>query len=416
MFKSLFVYKVSSEFFSSATLEGIQEALEKCPFTPCGPSQDHAAGWVAPRGIPNAPLVESVEGKHWLCKLMFESKSVPREVLTRHVDEEADKIEQATGRKPGRKQRKDIEAEVRLTLLPHAFPKRSSAQIWLSPEMGLLMIDCGSSSRAEEIISLLVKQLEGFSCHLVQSAESPAACMAAWLMDGVAPENFTIDRECVLQAPDEIRSAVKYSRHSLDIDEIKAHLTAGKSPTKLALSYKDRISFTLTDTLQIRSIQFLDLVFEGKSPASKDEAFDADAALSTLELSALIPALIEGLGGHHEFLGSAPQADGQVEQGSEAESAEVAGQAPWDDEAEGVQAGEGPDTLLETATAIVRAQGRASISLLQLQLRIGYRRAHRLLEAMELAGIVGPMANDGSRAVIRPSSASQAPQAPAVAA
>ena len=305
MFKSLFIYKITQEFLASITLEGVQEALAKSPFTPCEPSQDFAAGWVPPRGIPNAPLVESVEGKHWLLKLTIESKSVPREVLTRHVDEEAAKIEDATGRKPSRKQRKDIEAEVRLTLLPHAFPRRSSAQIWLSRELGLLMIDCGSSSRAEEIISMLVKQLEGFSCHLVQSAESPAACMSAWLMDGVAPEGFTIDRECVLQAPDEIRSAVKYSRHSLDIEEIKAHLKSGKAPTRLALSYKDRIAFSLTDTLQIRSICFLDLVFEGKTPAAKDEQFDADAAISTLELAALIPALIEGLGGHHDFFAAA---------------------------------------------------------------------------------------------------------------
>ncbi len=48
------------------------------------------------------------------------------------------------------------------------------------------------------------------------------------------------------------------------------------------------------------------------------------------------------------------------------------------------------DELLEEAIAVVRELGKASVSLLQRRLRIGYTRAARLIDAMEAKGVVGP--------------------------
>jgi S-DNA-T family DNA segregation ATPase FtsK/SpoIIIE len=48
------------------------------------------------------------------------------------------------------------------------------------------------------------------------------------------------------------------------------------------------------------------------------------------------------------------------------------------------------DELLEKAIAVVREQGRASVSLLQRRLRVGYARAARLIDEMEDQGIIGP--------------------------
>ncbi|MEW5717171.1 MAG: DNA translocase FtsK, partial [Chloroflexota bacterium] len=50
----------------------------------------------------------------------------------------------------------------------------------------------------------------------------------------------------------------------------------------------------------------------------------------------------------------------------------------------------GEDDLLPQAIEIVRQSSRASVSLLQRKLRIGYSRAARLIELLEEKGIVGP--------------------------
>jgi S-DNA-T family DNA segregation ATPase FtsK/SpoIIIE len=58
------------------------------------------------------------------------------------------------------------------------------------------------------------------------------------------------------------------------------------------------------------------------------------------------------------------------------------------------------DPLYDQAVEIVLRSRRASISLVQRHLRIGYNRAARLIEQMERAGLVSAMATNGNREVL----------------
>jgi S-DNA-T family DNA segregation ATPase FtsK/SpoIIIE len=63
------------------------------------------------------------------------------------------------------------------------------------------------------------------------------------------------------------------------------------------------------------------------------------------------------------------------------------------------------DPLYDQAVQIVLQNRRASISLVQRHLRIGYNRAARLIEDMERAGLVSPMASNGNREILAPNRA-----------
>ena len=67
----------------------------------------------------------------------------------------------------------------------------------------------------------------------------------------------------------------------------------------------------------------------------------------------------------------------------------------------GREAGEA-DPLYDEAVAVVLKSRRASISLVQRHLRIGYNRAARLIEEMERAGLVSAMQTNGNREVLVP--------------
>ncbi len=86
--------------------------------------------------------------------------------------------------------------------------------------------------------------------------------------------------------------------------------------------------------------------------------------------------------------------EGILEGGTlEADGDGVAGEGGGDVEA---------DPMYDQAVAIVLQHKRASISLVQRHLRIGYNRAARLLEQMERSGLVSSMATNGNRDLLVP--------------
>ena len=300
MFKNLIVYRIGEGW--STSVAQLEAELDKARFVPCGLTQQKSSGWIEPRGEKHGPLVEVVGG-HWVLRLMTEQRVVPGSVVKRRTEEIADQIEEQTGRRPGKKQTKELKEQALLELLPMAFTKVATTWVWIAPKQRLLVLDCGSQAKADEVVTLLVKAMDGLAVSLIQTEMSPAVAMAHWLGTGEPPYQFTVDRECELKSPDEMKSVVRYARHPLDTDEVKQHIQAGKVPTRVALSWRDRVSFVLTEALQVKKLAFLDVVFEGDgAPArggkvDKSEAFEADVAISTGELTELIPDLLDALGG-----------------------------------------------------------------------------------------------------------------------
>ena len=288
----MIVYRIAAAW--QGDLQVLEQALQKVPFMPCGATQEQSSGFVPPRGAEHGVFAESVGGQ-WILRFMTESKMLPGPVLARKVQEKAARIEQETGRKPGKKETRDLKEEAKLDLLPMAFTKQGGMWVWLDPQARWLVLDTASQGRADELTSLLVELLPGFAVALLDTQTSPQTAMALWLKEQQAPAGFSIDRECELKSPDESKAVVRYARHPLDIEEVRQHIEAGKLPTKLAMTWDERVSFVLTEGLQLKKIALLDTVMDGQK--AEDGGFDADVAIATGEFVRLLPDLLEALGG-----------------------------------------------------------------------------------------------------------------------
>ena len=99
------VYRIGGGW--SPSLAQIEQALDAERFVPCGASQEKAIGWIEPRGDAHGPLVETVSGQRIL-KLKMETRGVPGSVVTRKATERSAQIEATEGRKPGKKEMKEI--------------------------------------------------------------------------------------------------------------------------------------------------------------------------------------------------------------------------------------------------------------------------------------------------------------------
>lgn len=290
MIKNAIIYRISANL---PDLSALEEALQKDTFQPCGPTQEQSSGWVPPRGEAHGALVESVGGQ-WMLRFQSESKILPASVVQKRVQEKCNAIEREAGRKPGKKEQRDLKEEARLDLLPQAFTKESRTWVWIDPQACTLVVDTSSQAQADAAVTSLVECLpSGFALALLNTQTSQQAAMAQWLLEQEAPEGFYIDQECELKASDDSGAVVRYGRHPLDIEEVRQHIEQGKLPTKLALTFDGRVSFVLTDGLRLRSIQLQDVA---RDDGGAESGFDADVALATGELARLLPALTVALG------------------------------------------------------------------------------------------------------------------------
>ena len=293
MITNAILYRLTASNFTTGSW--IDAAIAAHSFLPCGPNQEKSIGFYPPRGEDHGVLVEFIGGQ-LIMKLMIETRVVPSLAISLKVKERVAHIESTTGRKPGKKETREIKDDIKLELLPAAFPKQSSSLIWIDPIARLLVIDAANQARADEVVTMLVKTINGLAIKLIETKVSPTAAMSEWLIRQEPLSGFTVDRECELKAADESKAVVRYSRSPLDTEEVKHYVESGMLPTRLALTWDSRVSFVLSNNLAIKKIQFLEVVFE-KTSTCKDDGFDADVAIATGELGKMIPALFDALGG-----------------------------------------------------------------------------------------------------------------------
>ncbi|AKQ55069.1 recombination-associated protein RdgC [Bordetella hinzii] len=293
-FKNLKIYRLSAPW--TLTGEQLEESLARHAYQSGNNLEMQSLGWISPRE--NASLAHSVNGQI-LLSLRAEKKLLPTTVVNQVARARAQEIEEQQGYKPGRKQMKEIKERVTDELLPRAFSIYRDTRVWIDTVNHWLVIDAAASAKADEVIGMLVKTVDPLPLENLYVAQSPAAAMTGWLAADEAPANFSIDQDTELRASGESRAAIRYVKHSIDADDVRRHIQSGKQCTRLAMTWADRVSFVLTESMDIKRVAPLDVLKENPDSVAfnDDEKFDSDMALMTGELAKMLAELVEALGG-----------------------------------------------------------------------------------------------------------------------
>ena len=291
-FRNVQLYRLAKNW--SVAIGDLEERLAKVTLQPCSASDPQSVGWVPPRE--GGPLVHSVN-RQWLLALGVEQKLLPASVVRQFADDRARMIEEAEGRRVGRKELRDIREAMANELLPRAFVRRRVTFGWIDPVNGWLAVDAGSPAKAEEFLECLFEAVDGLAVKPLKVMQSPSAAMTAWVADGEIPGAFSIDQDLELRSAE--NATIRYAKHSLEGDEIRQHIAGGKVVTRLAMTWNDKISFVLNESLQIKRLAFLDILKEEADgmAENEDERFDLDFTLMTGELARLFDELVAALGG-----------------------------------------------------------------------------------------------------------------------
>lgn len=384
------------------------ELLSRRAFMGCGQLDMQHTGFIPPRD--EAELCEHVFGRYLICH-QHEEKILPAAVVNEHVDIKVEEFERINRFKPGRRQMKEMKEDVIAELLPQAFSKKRRTLAWINKARNWLIVDASSAKRAEDVLEDMRKAFDTLPVDTLTTEINPARAMLQWMSDQEAPPHFTIDSECELVSYAEDEGVVRYSNWDLAGEDVRYQLSIGRAPTMLGLTFDDRVSFIMTNRLELKRILILDIVTTDREESDDAIAkFDADFTITAAEVEKALDALVFELGGLVQ------KNDGDLVDAAESMKRDVSrafakladtvtkdGSSMTITNGDGrvlIGAGNEHDPLYPDAKRITQENRRVSISLIQRHLRIGYNHAARLIEQMEADGLVSSLQADGTREVI----------------
>ena len=293
-FKNLLVYRLGSEWKVEPRL--LENILAGRALQPCNSFDMESHGWLPPKE--GDPFLYTLN-RHWLMTLGVEQKLLPASIIRQVAAERAAELAKKQGHSIGRKQMREIKERVLDELMPRALARRLTTAAWVDPDNRWFVVDSAADAKGERLLETLRKSGNEFPAKRLDTQLSPGAAMTGWLATGEISADFTIDQDLELRAGDANKATVRYVRHGLTGKDIQAHITGGKVATRLGMTWKDKISFVLTETLQIKRIAFLNLLRQetDQNADNKADQFDLDFALMTGELSQMLADLTQLLGG-----------------------------------------------------------------------------------------------------------------------
>ncbi len=289
-FKNLAVYRLPPDWTLSPV--DLEEKLITRRLSPCGPFEMTSRGFV--KVTQDERLVYSV-GRQQLIALGVEQKLLPASVIRQVALERAEKQAAEQGFAVGRKQLRDLRFQVGEELRARALCRRTVTRAWIDPENGWFVVDAAGGKRADAVIETLRDVLGSFAVVPMNPQRSPQASMIAWLTAGGAPSPFNVDADLELKGVAKTKAVIRYANHPVEDKVLDEALRAGLAPTRLGLTWSDRIAFVLTDKLQVRRVQFVGLEQEdGDSSQNETDAaeqFDAEFTVMAGEFARLLADL-----------------------------------------------------------------------------------------------------------------------------
>ncbi len=292
-FKNLRILRCDGANFPDT--EALENLLAKRGLEPLNALERERHGFV-PAG-PDGTLVHARES-YRLIALGGEKKLLPSSVVRQTADQRAQRIEQAQGRPPGKRQLRELRDQVETELLSRAFTVRSSTRIWLDLESGFVLLDNASPKFEETFLEVWHQTVVNVELQRLDTEKSPLSAMTHWVADGEGPEGFSIDQEAELRSAAAGQATVRYLRHTLDGAEVRRHISNGKQCTRLAMTWRERISFVLCEDLSLKRLQWVDKEDDGNgSEVTEEDRFDVDFTLTSGDLAGLCKDLVAALDG-----------------------------------------------------------------------------------------------------------------------
>jgi len=265
----------------------LHELLTQSKFKPAGDLEWSSMGWVPPfDGMDTLTLPVS---NTIFFAARKQAKMLPRPVINDFVRERVEAIESTQNRRVGKREKGEIQEQVTGELLPRALPRNVSTVAYIDIKNRWLVVNTSSRGKAEEIVSLLRRDLKDFPAIPPTVSIAPAVTLTNWLTSRDLPRGFNLGSDCKLTDVVSKGETVTFCQLDLLSNEVHSLLDHGRTVKYLALNWENKLDFVLDDEFNIRRIKFLDAA---DSDSKDDGDVQSDLFVMTATFAQFIPQLL----------------------------------------------------------------------------------------------------------------------------
>jgi recombination associated protein RdgC len=270
-FKNARVYRFTETW--SGNEDRLNEQLAQTPFNGLTALQESTFGWVAP--FKDSQLLCEKVGDRLFLTAQVQEKILPASVLNEQLAEKIDAVEEAEGRRPGRKEKEALKEQLRAELLPRAFHKTRRTSAWIDLKQQWLVVNAASEKNADDMTAKLRESIGSLPVIPVGKSVAGSSVLTQWFQQPQSrPEGTELLEDLELVMTDDPTVKAKYRNMDLEAPEITHSLDSGMRIRQMGILLNDQCQAVVDDSFTLKRLKFTDTLIE-QSGDSDDPRTDA---------------------------------------------------------------------------------------------------------------------------------------------
>lgn len=210
-------------------------------------------------------------------------KSVPTPVINNVI------AERLQGKKLSRMERNLMVEDIKLELMPAAFPKITHTYCWMDANDDMFYVDTSSAAVADRVTTYLRATLNELPLEKMKGHKNLHVLLQTF--DATLSQTGVLELGASCEFIDAEDGKVSFSKYNLAAGEVMELADTDTHCSKIGLVFDEKVGFVLCDNGSLNKLQFLGTL--DYSPESKEDRLTGEFVMEASEIQRMVRAIGE---------------------------------------------------------------------------------------------------------------------------